>query len=163
MRTLLSKGVSPAEVVLAENLHRRHLTVSQRSQIKVGAHEWLAGGGDRRSENFKGQNCLLKTTTELAAEANVSPAKFVLVEKLHRRYLMATQGGQPSVEVYHTGGKSGCTRLKGMSFCVISVSSSLLRAFKIFSNRFVSGAVLVKVSSTLRTIVPVSTFLINAV
>ena len=56
----------------------------------------------------------LKTTAELAAEANVSPAKFVLVEKLHRRYLMATQGGQPSVEAYQwaTGGGIGLDLLR---------------------------------------------------
>ena len=130
--------------------------------MSVEAHEWLEIG-DVASQRDGGQIYPPKTTAELAAEANVSPAKFVLVEKLHRRYLMATQGGQPSVEVYHTGGKSGCTRLKGMSFCVIPLSASPLVAFKISLNRVRSGAVLVQVSSTLRMMAQGPTFLINAV
>ena len=32
--------MSPAEFVCAENLHRRHLTASQRAQMVVEAHGW---------------------------------------------------------------------------------------------------------------------------
>ena len=64
-------GVSPAEFVLAENLYRRHLTVSQRSQMAVQAHRWLEKG-DVSTQLDGGQNYPPKTTTELAAEANVS-------------------------------------------------------------------------------------------
>ena len=82
---------------------------------------------------------VVKTREEMAKQANVSPAKFVLVEKLHRRYLMAIQGGQPSVEAYHTGGRSGCVLLKGMSFCVIPLSASPI-ALRISLYRLGSGA-----------------------
>ena len=109
MRTLLSKGVSPAEVVLVENLHRRHLTASQRAQMVVETHEWRPAGQHVTTPIGE-----VKIREEMASEANVSPAKFVLVEKLHRRYLMATQGGQPSVEAYQwaTGGGIGLDLLR---------------------------------------------------
>ena len=64
-------GMDPAEFVLAENLHRRHLTASQRSQVSVEAHEWLEKG-DVDSQRDGGQIYPPKTTAELAAEANVS-------------------------------------------------------------------------------------------
>ena len=46
-------GVSPVEVVRAENLHRGHLTASQRAQMNVEAYQWATGGGDRMSEQHK--------------------------------------------------------------------------------------------------------------
>ena len=71
MRTLLSKGVSPAEFVLAENLHRRHLTASQRGQMVVEAHAWLEKG-DVKAQISGASNDAPKTKVELAKDANVS-------------------------------------------------------------------------------------------
>lgn len=44
------------QYVLSKNLHRRHLTESQRAMI-AGKLAKLKVGGDRRSEDFKGQIC----------------------------------------------------------------------------------------------------------
>ena len=68
-------GVDPAEFVLAENLHRRHLTASQRGQMVVEANDWATGGGDRMSEEYKttaSNDAVVKTKRELAQQANVS-------------------------------------------------------------------------------------------
>ena len=62
--------VSPAEFVLAENLHRRHLTASQRGQMVVEANDWLEKGdvdSQRDGEPFGSP----KSKVELAQEANV--------------------------------------------------------------------------------------------
>ena len=84
MRTSLSKGVSPAEVVLAENLHRRHLTVSQRAQMVAEANEWESRGGDRRSGNINGSNEPMKSTSEMAVDANVSQASIKRAKQVSR-------------------------------------------------------------------------------
>ena len=62
-------GVSPTEFVLAENLHRRHLTASQRGQMVVEAHEWRSVGQPSKSI---GTNVPIKSAEEMASDANVS-------------------------------------------------------------------------------------------
>ena len=62
-------GVGPAEFVLAENLHRRHLTASQRSQMVVEANEWQPHGTNRFT--IESPNGDSKTREELAEQANV--------------------------------------------------------------------------------------------
>ena len=67
--------------VSARNLERRHLSASQRAQIVVSLNERFAWGGDRS----KTPNGVLKTTSELAAQANVGASSIdraVKVEKL---------------------------------------------------------------------------------
>ena len=59
-------GVSPAEFVLAENLHRRHLTASQRAQMVVETHEWRPAG-----QHVTTPIGAVKSKAELASEANV--------------------------------------------------------------------------------------------
>ena len=66
--------------VSARNLERRHLTASQRGQIVVSLNERFAWGGDRS----KTPNGVLKTTSELAAQAKVGKStidRAVKVEK----------------------------------------------------------------------------------
>ena len=63
--------MSPAEFVCAENLHRRHLTASQRAQMVVEANEWATVRDNQYrvpSSNDEG----MKTCEEMAEQANVS-------------------------------------------------------------------------------------------
>ena len=62
-------GVSPVEFVLAENLHRRHLTASQRGQMVAEANEWAMAGNP---EKLTSSNDEVKTREEMAEQANVS-------------------------------------------------------------------------------------------
>ena len=110
-------GVSPVEFVLAENLHRRHLTASQRGQMVVEAREWMVHGANRFTVDTP-NGVSTKSTEALAKEANVGLGTIdrakqvsragraeeviageksesaVLAENLHRRHLMASQRGQ---------------------------------------------------------------------
>ena len=63
-------GVSPAEFVLAENLHRRHLTASQRAQMVVEANGWFELG-NVKAQVSGAPNGVPKTNVELADQANV--------------------------------------------------------------------------------------------
>ena len=67
-------GVDPAEFVLAENLHRRHLTASQRGQMVNEAHAWLEKGDVASQKDGSSNDEPLKTREELAKIANVSTA-----------------------------------------------------------------------------------------
>ena len=64
-------GISPAEFFCAENLHRRHLTASQRVQMVVAAHGWLEKGNVKAQISGASFDAP-KSKLELAKEANVS-------------------------------------------------------------------------------------------
>lgn len=62
-------GSDPVAFVLSRNLHRRHLTASQRAAAVVAAHNWRPHG-DQKSRSAPGAD---RTTAEMAKEAEVSP------------------------------------------------------------------------------------------
>lgn len=65
------EGFDPIAYVLSHNLHRRHLTTSQRAMVAADLAT-LKHGGDRKSEEIKGQNCPL-IIDDAAKQLNVSP------------------------------------------------------------------------------------------
>jgi ParB-like chromosome segregation protein Spo0J len=93
LRACLELGVKPdmAELddasdpyiyVISHNLHRRHLTESQRSMV-AGKLATLPRGGDRKSEDFKGSIDTLKSIDDAASllsvgRASVARAKQVI-------------------------------------------------------------------------------------
>ena len=69
----LGGDVDPYKFVVSTNLHRRHLTETQRGMVSARLAT-LKRGGDRRSEDFKGPIDPLKSSINEAAELlNVSP------------------------------------------------------------------------------------------
>ena len=76
--------MDPAEFVLAENLYRRHMPVSQRAQIVDAAYAYLSQGGDRRSDGFKSSNDELKSREELAEIGGVSTASIDRARQVSR-------------------------------------------------------------------------------
>lgn len=62
-------GADPVAFVISQNLHRRHLTASQRAAAVVAAHKWRPHGDQSRS--VPGTD---RTTKEMAKEAEVSPS-----------------------------------------------------------------------------------------
>lgn len=99
----------PAAFVKARNLERRHLTPGQRGQIVVHFNERFGRGGDRRSDVFKGPNEPLKTTDELAKDANVSRStikRAVAVEKAGQSQVVISgekTAGEVLIEVPNRG------------------------------------------------------------
>lgn len=61
-RTEVYDGFDAVAFVVSLNLHRRHLSESQRGIAFAKAAQLYEKGGDRRSENFKASNEALKTT-----------------------------------------------------------------------------------------------------
>ena len=71
----LPLAINPTDYVVSQNLHRRHLTASQRSQIVVEANEYRKNrGGDRKTQVFSNSKRNLKSTQQLAETAQVGAA-----------------------------------------------------------------------------------------
>ena len=66
----LMEETDPFAYVVSANIHRRHLEVGQRALIAARMAK-LTRGGDRKSEDIKGQDCTL--IEDAAALLNVSP------------------------------------------------------------------------------------------
>jgi ParB-like chromosome segregation protein Spo0J len=78
----------PIAYVLSHNLHRRHLTTSQRSDV-AGKVATMRHGGDRKSEDIKGSKDTLiddtKSIADAAAQMKVSPASVKRAKKVHAK------------------------------------------------------------------------------
>lgn len=67
----LDDDMDPWAYVISHNLHRRHLSTSQRSHVAAKLAT-LRQGGDRKSDDFKGHKCT-SNIDEAASQLNVSP------------------------------------------------------------------------------------------
>ncbi len=70
--TEIFAGADPLSFIISQNLHRRHLTVSQRAAI-ADHLAMMSHGGDRKSEEIKSQKCELISREDAAAKMRVSP------------------------------------------------------------------------------------------
>jgi hypothetical protein len=68
--TIKHDGKNPVAFVLSRNLHRRHLTGSQRAAVIVAATDWNQIGANRRGGSEPGSDP--KSEAEMAAAAEVS-------------------------------------------------------------------------------------------
>lgn len=74
----------PIAFVYGRNQHRRHYSAAQRAQVAVAFNKRFGHGGDRKSDESRHQNGVLKTKRELAEEANVGTStidRAIAVEK----------------------------------------------------------------------------------
>lgn len=86
-------GEDPVAFVLSRNLHRRHLTASQRAAAVVACHNWRPAGKSRGAELHG------VTKAEMADEAQVSERTIVHAKQAHQAGLSeAVKSGQVSVE-----------------------------------------------------------------
>ena len=78
-------GVGPADVVRAENSHRRHLTPAQRAVIAVKHVEMLKHPG-RPKQDKNVPRGTIKSSKDVAKEAGVS--KRTVDQMIHRQRLL---------------------------------------------------------------------------
>lgn len=87
-------GEDPVGFVLSRNLHRRHLTASQRAAVVVACHEWRPNGISRGAKLHG-----LATKAEMAGEAQVSERTIVHAKQAHEAGLGgAVSSGEVSAE-----------------------------------------------------------------
>jgi hypothetical protein len=75
-------GSDPAGYVLSSNLHRRHLSASQRAGAIVACNEWRGGAG-RPEKELRNVAQLPQTAAQMAETAQVSPRTIVSAKAAH--------------------------------------------------------------------------------
>ena len=66
------EGTDPVAFVVSKNLHRRHLTPSQRAQIVVEANTWATGKDNQHTvQKVNSPNGPIKSEPQMAKDANV--------------------------------------------------------------------------------------------
>lgn len=91
-------GSEPLAFVVSHNLHRRHLSESQRGMVAAKMAK-LQRGGDRRTDSFKGSIDPLKTQEEAAALLNISTATVKRSKAVLKNGIPELQDMQMSGEV----------------------------------------------------------------
>jgi hypothetical protein len=84
----LDSSIDPWKYVISHNLHRRHLSTSQRAAVAAKLATFKHGG-DRKSQEIKTQNCAL--IDEAANALNVSPRSVNSARKVQENGSKAVQ------------------------------------------------------------------------
>jgi hypothetical protein len=91
-QTELTPGINPVAFVKSRNLHRRHMTGSQRALAVVACSEWVANGSRSTPEPGSGVS-----EKQMAAEADVSD------RTIRQAKLVATQATPEVVDAVRSG------------------------------------------------------------
>ncbi|MBL4884962.1 MAG: hypothetical protein JKY95_10565 [Planctomycetaceae bacterium] len=105
--TELADDADPWEYVISANMHRRHLSASQRAMVASKIAD-LKRGGDHQSEESKSQNCVL--VEDAAKSLNVSERSVTSANQVRERgsdeLIEAVESGSISVAKAATIAKS---------------------------------------------------------
>lgn len=99
--TKIFDGDDPLRFVVDHNLHRRHLTESQRAMVASSLAK-IINGGDRKTEDFRVQKCTVnKSVEEAASDLSVGKRNVFFAKKIRKEgsegLVKAVEDGQITV------------------------------------------------------------------